>query len=247
MIETNARGILLDIEGTTSSISFVYDVMFPYVRTNVASFLAASWDNEDVRACLPVLANDLGFPSREKWLGTAAAIQQQTTVCNGVIELMDADVKATGLKQLQGLVWKSGFHGGQLVAHLFADVAESINDWHQAGIDIRIYSSGSVAAQKLFFGHTIAGNLLGCFTAHYDTTTGPKKDSNSYKKIATEFGIPASEILFVSDIVDELTAARSAGMQTVLSVRPGNHQVTSDHGFDVVRSFAELQTNTKNC
>jgi enolase-phosphatase E1 len=239
-IQVNVKGILLDIEGTTSSISFVYDVMFPFVRNNVGSFLSQSWDSDEVKACVSLLAKDLEKGSAADWLGDDAVEQQQAKVVGGVIQLMDADVKATGLKQLQGLIWKSGFHSGEMVAHLFDEVAECIQGWHKSGIDVRIYSSGSIAAQKLFFGHTIAGNLLDCFQGHYDTTTGPKKEADSYSTIAEEFACEASEILFVSDVVDELAAAKAAGLQTVLSLRPGNKPVDAGHEFDAVNGFDQI-------
>ena len=166
------KTILLDIEGTTSSISFVYDVMFPYVRENLESFLNENWSREDVQACLPLLKDDLA--ANDDWPA------DQADVVSGVIKLMDDDVKATGLKQLQGLIWHDGFTSGTLVAHLFDDVADAIRSWHAEGVDIRIYSSGSIAAQRLFFGHTVAGDLLPLVSAHYDTTTGNKK--NRYRR-----------------------------------------------------------------
>ena len=141
------------------------------------------------------------------------------------------------VKQAHWNLKGTGFIG---VHELLDDVAPAIRAWDKSGIDVRIYSSGSIAAQKLFFGHTVAGNLLGCLRGHYDTTTGAKKEPSSYEKISNEFGIPASEIVFVSDIVDELKAASSAGMQTVLSDRPGNKAVEDGHGFKVVSSFAEI-------
>ena len=240
MLETKARGILLDIEGTTSSISFVYDVMFPYVRENVAGFLKSNWDNEATQACLPILATDTENGSVQSWLGGCSTEEQQAKIVAGVIGLMDADIKATGLKQLQGLIWKDGFTSGQMVAHLYDEVADQIRNWKSAGIDVRIYSSESIQAQKLFFGHSVGGNLLDQFNGHYDTTTGAKQETESYRKIANEFTFDASEILFVSDVIGELTAAKSAGLQTVLSIRPGNKPVPADHGFDSIESFAEI-------
>jgi len=241
MIETKARGILLDIEGTTSSISFVYDVMFPYVRENVASFLESDWDDPSVQECLRLLAVDLEKESLESWLGGLSVDQRKVETVQAVIGLMDDDVKATGLKQLQGLIWKNGFHRGQLVAHLFDDVANAIRKWKNSGVDVRIYSSGSIQAQKLFFGHTVAGNLLDLLSGNYDTTTGPKQDADSYRKIASEFLCEPGEILFISDVVDELEAAKTAGLQTILSVRPGNKPVEKDHGFAAIESFNEIK------
>ena len=241
MSEIKVRGILLDIEGTTSSISFVYDVMFPYVRNNIASFLSDNWQEESVQECIPQLANDLEKPSVAEWLGGLSQQEQQAEVVAGVMGLMDADVKATGLKQLQGLIWKDGFHNGQMVAHLYEDVPDSIRRWKDLGVDIRIYSSGSIQAQQLFFGHTVAGDLLDQFRGHYDTTTGAKQDAESYRKIASEYDCAPSEILFVSDVVGELEAAREAGMQTVLSIRPGNKSAEKGHRFPEIESFEEIQ------
>src|SRR5262249_52930599 len=151
-------------------------------------------------------------------------------VCKEVTRLMDADAKATGLKQLQGLIWQRGFESGELKAHVFDDVPPALTAWNAAGKDVRIYSSGSVQAQKLFFGHTIAGNLLPQFRGHYDTTTGPKKEADSYRRIAADFKLPPSDILFLSDIVAELDAARAAGLKTALCIRPGNAPAQNSAG-----------------
>jgi enolase-phosphatase E1 len=139
-----------------------------------------------------------------------------------VLRLMDQDIKSTGLKHLQGLIWEAGFASGELRAHVYDDVPPALKAWNAAGRDVRIYSSGSIQAQKLFFGHTIAGDFLPLLKGHYDTTTGPKKEPASYRAIAALYGLPSSEILFLSDIVAELDAACSAGMRTALVVRPGN-------------------------
>lgn len=241
MFETNARGILLDIEGTTSSISFVYDAMFPFVREHAETYISSHWSDEAVQSAVGLLAVDLGFDSQDAWFKDCAAdSEKQECVVSGIIGLMDADVKATGLKQIQGLIWKEGFHSGELVAHLYEDVADSIRQWNMLDKDVRIYSSGSVQAQKLFFGHTVAGSLLGMLNGHYDTTTGAKQDSDSYREIANSYGLDPGEILFVSDVVGELVAAKSAGFQVVLSIRPGNKPVESGHGFGEITSFGEI-------
>ena len=234
-----AQGILLDIEGTTSSISFVYDEMFPYVRDTLDSYLSENWDSPALVAALDKLAVDVDQDPKTWLSGTAE--QQQQTVAKAVIGLMDADVKATGLKELQGMIWMSGFQTGQLVAHLFDEVAECIQEWNASGKDVKIYSSGSIAAQKLFFGHSIAGDLLDQFSGHYDTTIGSKRDADSYRKISQKFDCEAEQIVFISDVVEELDAAKEAGLQTVLSVRPGNKPVSEDHGYLAIKSFAELE------
>ena len=241
------RGILLDIEGTTSSVSFVYDVMFPFVRRELEQFLLDKWHDPKVfNACITI-ANEAGYQYYNDW-GKAVGISPnrhmaragQQLVRDEVLRLMDGDVKATGLKQLQGLIWESGFASGELQAHVYDDVPPTLAAWNAAGIDVRIYSSGSIQAQKLFFGHTIFGNLLPHFRGHYDTTTGPKKEAASYIAIAREFGLPPGEILFCSDVVAELDAARAAGLSTALVVRQGNAAVKEGHGHQVIRSFREI-------
>ncbi|MEL7499290.1 MAG: acireductone synthase [Planctomycetota bacterium] len=236
---SEVRGVLLDIEGTTSSIRFVYDVMFPFVRSHLDAFLKEHWETESCQACLPLIAVDVQ-EDPDQWLVGLDLEQQQRKVAESVVGMMDNDIKATGLKQLQGLIWKSGFQSGEMVAHLYDDVAPAIQQWRATDKDVRIYSSGSIGAQKLFFGHTVAGDLLSKLGGHYDTTTGPKRESESYRKIADDFDCPAEQILFVSDVLAELDAARDAKMQTALSVRPGNEPVPEPHDHRVIKSFDEL-------
>jgi enolase-phosphatase E1 len=231
------RGILLDIEGTTSSVSFVYDVMFPFVRRELDGFLQAHWDEPQVAAAVRQIAKDAGQADFSEMTDQPAA----RIFIEGVVgKLMDADSKTTGLKQLQGLIWQAGFESGELKAHVYDDVPPALQAWNAAGKDVRIYSSGSVQAQKLFFGHTIAGNLLGQFRGHYDTTTGPKKEAESYRKIAAEFRLPPGDILFLSDVVAELDAARQAGLAAGLVVRPGNAPSQSPHTHTAVGDFREI-------
>jgi enolase-phosphatase E1 len=241
------RGILLDIEGTTSSVSFVYDVMFPYVRKHLTFEVLTNWDEPQYIAAYEAITKDAGHESLAAWLSTQKLsrdnpLRAANVICQEVTRLMDADAKTTGLKQLQGLIWQSGFESGELKAHVYDDVPPALASWNAAGKDLRIYSSGSVQAQKLFFGHTIAGNLLEQFRGHYDTTTGPKKEAASYLKIAADYGLAPGEVVFLSDVVAELDAARDAGMQTVLVLRPGNAagQVSSGPAHAEIASFAQL-------
>src|SRR5262245_43368084 len=241
----SARGILLDIEGTTSSISFVYDVMFPYVRKHLTFEVFSNWMEPEYIEAFHAIARDAGHESLDAWLKKEGLTRENPLraaeiVCKEVTRLMDTDVKATGLKQLQGLIWQSGFEGGELKAHVYEDVPPALAAWQAAGNDVRIYSSGSVQAQKLFFGHTIAGDLVPHFRAHYDTTTGPKREASSYLTIAKDFGLPPGEILFLSDVAVELDAARAAGMQTGLVVRPGNAAAPAGHTHPVIESFERL-------
>lgn len=239
------RGVLLDIEGTTSSISFVYDVMFPFARKHFAGYLEKHWDSAPVQDAVSMLVqDDKDYNAPELLLAEFGDDHDpalfRASVVKCLLRLMDNDIKATGLKKMQGLVWQEGFTSGEMVAHVYDDVRPAIETWKAAGKDVRIYSSGSVHAQKLFFEHSVAGNMLPLFSGHYDTTTGPKKDADSYRQIAQEFGLPADEILFVSDVSDELDAAIEAGMRTVLSYRPGNKPVEDAERYLAVSSFAEI-------
>lgn len=245
-ISRNSIGcVLLDVEGTTSSIRFVYDVMFPYVREHLDRFLESHWTDPELEDSLLLLANDLGYSSVDAWLDQGSSDEKRKQVRRSVIEMMDQDQKATGLKQLQGMIWKDGFTSGQLVAHLYDDVLPTLRKWRNDNIELRIYSSGSIAAQKLFFGHTEHGNLLDLFAGHYDTTIGNKKESNSYQKIVADIGLPSHSVVFISDVVDELAAAEQAGLQTVLSARPDN-PAQPVHHFDAIERFDQLQLTPRN-
>jgi len=232
--------ILLDIEGTTSSLSYVHDVMFPYVREHLSDYLKARWSAPEMRVTLEALAADAGQPNAAAWFDNGTAEQHQQMVVRQVFTWMDQDLKATGLKQLQGQIWQAGFESGSLVAHVWPDVPAALHRWRELGVDMRIYSSGSIAAQKLFFGHTEAGNLLDLFSGHYDTTIGGKKNAASYQAIAKDWGRPAQEILFVSDVVEELQAAEAAGFKVLLSMRPGNATQSSEFPCLQVHHFAAI-------
>ncbi|MDP1560735.1 MAG: acireductone synthase [Pirellulaceae bacterium] len=234
------RAILLDIEGTTSSLSYVHDVMFPYVRQHLAEYLDQRWTAPDLLATLELLAADAQRPSVDTWLGAGTREQKQQIVVDQVFAWMDQDLKITGLKQLQGQIWQAGFESGRLVAHVWPDVPAALKSWWAKGIDMRIYSSGSIAAQKLFFGHTDAGNLLALFSGHYDTTIGGKKVAASYQSIVADWGRQPNEILFISDVVEELQAAAAAGLQVLLSIRPGNAPQSSDFPCLHVQDFAAV-------
>jgi len=231
--------ILTDIEGTTSSISYVYDELFPYVRKNVEAYLQKNWGREELVAAADLIARDAGAPSLAAWclgLTQPQAIEKLRVEVN---RLMNIDSKSTGLKQLQGLVSKAGYDSGTLRAHVYPDVPPALKAWCEKGVDVRIYSSGSIQAQCQFFGHTIAGDLLPFFKGHYDTRVGAKREISSYRNIAASVGRPAGEILFLSDVTAELDAARGAGMQTALLVRPGNPK-QPEHTHPVLKTFADL-------
>ncbi len=248
MIEIACRSVLLDIEGTVSPVAFVYDVMFPYARQHLAGFLTAHWDTPPVRQTIELLAIDHGASDSDAWFrqhNVSDAERQLEFVVQSVLRLMDQDAKVTGLKQLQGLVWRSGFESGQLVASLFPDVTPRLRGWYQAGLQLFVYSSGSIAAQQLFFGHTREGDLRGLFSGYFDTTTGNKKQSDSYLAIASQIGQPPASICFISDVTDELDAARQAGMPTIWRadesgpVRDGDPALKDSH--PIIASFDQIR------
>lgn len=199
------RAIVTDIEGTTSSITFVKDVLFPYAAQHMLAFLQAHWHDDAVRGQIAALETDAG-----KTLATPEAAND--VLQQWIVE----DRKATPLKALQGMIWKAGYESGAYTAHLYPEVADCLRAWRAQGLPLYVYSSGSIAAQKLFFGYSDAGDLTPLFSGYFDTTSGGKREVQSYRNIAAAIGEPANELLFLSDIVEELDAARSAGFQTIL-------------------------------
>ena len=246
MIVFGGRGILLDVEGTTSSISFVYDVLFPFARRHVGDFLARRAGDPAVRAVAAQLeAQASGGQAAADHLADLANLADPaiaTRAALAALQLMDRDAKVTPLKELQGMIWKGGFDSGELVAHVFEDVPPALAHWADSGLDVRIYSSGSIDAQRLFFAHTAAGDLTPHLRGHYDTTTGPKREAASYRAIAADMGLEPQEILFVSDVGAELDAAREAGMATALAVRPGNRDPGGRLEHESLTSFADIVT-----
>jgi len=155
---------------------------------------------------------------------------------------MNRDIKETSLKALQGMIWRGGYESGEIVAHVFDDVPPALAQWADGGLDVRIYSSGSIEAQKFFFAHTAAGDLTRSLRGYYDTTTGPKREAASYAAIAADMRLEPRQILFVSDVGAELDAARTAGMATALAVRPGNREPGGVFDHEAVATFSEIVT-----
>ncbi|HBI45371.1 MAG TPA: acireductone synthase [Planctomycetales bacterium] len=239
MIASGLRAVLLDIEGTTSSVQFVYEVLFPFARRELTDFLRRRWGDPDVARACEMIARDAVARSGDR-ATTEGDHATPESVAAEAIRLMDGDEKATGLKELQGLIWQEGYAAGRLTSHVYPDVAPALRCWAEQGMDLRIFSSGSVAAQKVFFAHTDAGDLLPLFHGHYDTTTGPKREAESYRRIAADMKLPTTAILFLSDVRQELDAAAEAGMRTGLVVRPGNAPVTAGHAHPVVTDFGQI-------
>lgn len=226
------RTILTDIEGTTSSISFVKDVLFPYARRALPAFVAAHGQEPEVRRWLDVVAAENG------------GLCQDDMIVETLQGWIDADRKHTALKALQGMLWEKGYGSADFTAHMYPDAVEALGRWQANGHRIAVYSSGSVPAQKLFFGHSDAGDLSPLISGWFDTETGGKREAESYRRISAALGVPAGELLFLSDVVEELDAAREAGLGTVLLDRRNDYPQPrlgeATHGHARVESFADI-------
>lgn len=213
---------LLDIEGTTTPISFVYDALFPFARAELGAFLREHWEDEGVRREVDGLGQGL------------ESVQEAE---KAALALMDEDRKVGPLKALQGRIWEAGYRSGQLKSQLFADVAPMLRARRASGLRTCIYSSGSVLAQKLLFAHTPEGDLTSLLDGFFDTAVGPKGEAESYRTIAEQLGISPADGLFATDVVAEARAAHSAGWQTVILDRPGNLPQPA-HDFETWTRFS---------
>ncbi len=205
---TSTRAILTDIEGTTTPIAFVRDVLFPFARQRMRAYVHPHATTAPVRAALDDVA-----------AATGRSPGLLDRLCDSLIQWIDEARKVTALKLLQGLIWDAGYAEGALVAPVYADAVRALRAWQQAGMHLYVYSSGSVHAQKLLFQHSDHGNLLPLFSGYFDTTAGGKRDTSSYTHIADSIGRAPDEFVFLSDISAELDAAAAAGMRTVWLVR----------------------------
>lgn len=222
------RAILLDIEGTTTPIAFVHEVLFSYARDHAKEFLASSADAEDIARL------------REEHAADVSNGQQPPAQLAEYVEwLIARDRKSTGLKSLQGKIWRQGYLDGSLKSEVYADVSPAFARWRARGLSINIFSSGSVLAQQLLFAHTESGDLTKFIDQYFDTNVGKKGEAASYRKIAERLTLRADEVLFVSDVVAELDAATEAGMETLLSLRPGNPPQEGADQYRMIHSFDE--------
>jgi len=239
--------VLLDIEGTTTPIAFVHDVLFPYARARVRTYLETTpaSDPELIEAIgllldeqpHDVARNELEAGSREPEGGS----WKPEALVTYVHWLMDRDRKSRGLKLLQGKIWQQGYASGELKGDVYPDVRGALERWTNAGVGVGIFSSGSVLGQKLLFRNSTAGDLTPFLRWHFDTGVGPKVDAVSYRRIAQTLSVSSSQVLFISDVVQELDAAHAAGLQTRLCVRqPAPQPASGTH--PVVRSFDEIAT-----
>eukprot|EP00820_Chromera_velia_P004155 Cvel_17287.t2-p1 / transcript=Cvel_17287.t2 / gene=Cvel_17287 / organism=Chromera_velia_CCMP2878 / gene_product=Probable bifunctional, putative / transcript_product=Probable bifunctional, putative / location=Cvel_scaffold1372:776-1732(+) / protein_length=319 / sequence_SO=supercontig / SO=protein_coding / is_pseudo=false len=267
----DCSAIVVDIEGTTTSISFVAETLFPYAKEKVEAFISETFDTpetkEDIRALSKLRAEDVEqnlspppFPSLpEEGDGKSLAPEAKAEVVQGVAAyvkwLIGADRKVSPLKSLQGRIWETGYKKGDLVGHVYEEVPGRLKTWitqpvgkpaddsekDKALVKLYVYSSGSVLAQKLLFGHTSHGDLLPLFSGHFDTKhPGSKLEWKSYETIAKDVGLPPSRIVFLTDNINEAKAAVECGMQVVVSIRPGTAELPEGHGFPCVHSFDQV-------
>jgi 2,3-diketo-5-methylthio-1-phosphopentane phosphatase len=238
------QAILLDVEGTTTPMAFVSEVLFPYARRQLRSHLERNATSPEYEGIFSLLRTEYAVDRRSgepvpPWVDSPRD-KRLACIASYVEWLMDRDRKSTALKALQGRIWEEGYAFGELVGAVFADVPGALQRWSDQHVGVGIFSSGSVLAQKLLFGNSAAGDLTKFLRWHFDTTTGAKTDAASYRRIAATMAVAPGDILFASDVTRELDAAHAAGMQTRLSVRPGNAPQPHDHGYRVVRTFDEL-------
>lgn len=250
-MNSSIQCILLDIEGTTTSISFVKDLLFPYVRRNLEGYLESKWDESELKEDIELLKlqvkedllNGLQVPTIE-CAGKEKIIK---SVIANVVWQMDRDRKITALKQLQGHMWKDAYMSGIIKGHVYEDVLPALKLWTSSEKKVFIYSSGSVEAQKLLFQHSVDGDLLQYISGHYDTKIGLKNQQTSYAAIAQEIGIQADRILFLTDIPAEAVAASDAGMRASLMCRPGNGALCAEDvaRFSTNETFATIRVESQ--
>jgi enolase-phosphatase E1 len=225
-----ARAVLTDIEGTTSTISFVHEVLFPYADARLDEYVTAHRTEPAVADAMLLAAQEAGEPPDA----------DDATILAHLHRWIAEDRKVTSLKALQGLIWAEGYRRHEIPAHVYPDAVAGLRRWHEAGLRLYVYSSGSIAAQHEIFANSPAGDLRGLFSGHFDTTTGSKRDRVSYEKIARAIGVPGGEIVFLSDVDAELDAARAAGMQTVRLLRPADTPPGATTTHPSAMSFDEI-------
>ncbi len=199
------KAILTDIEGTTTDINFVHKVLFPYAYDHLPGFLRSHSDDAAVQSVLSDARIELGQPEADL-----------ETLISAFLDWIEQDKKVTVLKSLQGLIWVTGYEQRDFTGHLYNDAYEYLQRWQQQGLKLYVFSSGSVKAQKLLFGYSDFGDLTPLFSGYYDTNIGHKREASAYQKIAADVGLPAAEILFLSDIKEELDAAREVAILRLL-------------------------------
>jgi enolase-phosphatase E1 len=238
------RAVLLDIEGTTTPLAFVHDVLFPFARTALPGWCRAHAASDEYRQVMTQLAAE---HTADRRAGAAVPEWHDETPDETdrslqayVLWLMTLDRKTTGLKLLQGLIWEEGYGSGVLQGDVYPDVPVALRRWRRNGIVAAIYSSGSELAQRRLFESTVHGDLTPLIAGFFDTNVGPKQSAASYGEIASRLGVAPSDVLFVSDVIGELAAASTAGCPTVLSVRPGNRPQPDAESYPHMSTFDEI-------
>ena len=221
------QAILTDIEGTTTSLAFVKDVLFPYAYERMPSFVVENRTNPAVAKVIDEVRYEVNNPV----LSLSGAIEQ-------LKQWIRDDKKITPLKAIQGLMWQQGYASGDFTGHVYPDAVAGLQAWHAQGLQLYVYSSGSVQAQQLLFGYSDAGDLTPLFSGYFDTQVGHKREIGAYQHIAQAIGIAPEHILFLSDIREELDAAQQAGMQTCALVR--ENQATEGLQHPWVENFAQI-------
>eukprot|EP00268_Persea_americana_P020416 TRINITY_DN2059_c0_g1_i1.p1 TRINITY_DN2059_c0_g1~~TRINITY_DN2059_c0_g1_i1.p1 ORF type:complete len:522 (-),score=105.34 TRINITY_DN2059_c0_g1_i1:115-1680(-) len=247
-VQTSSKYILLDIEGTTTPISFVTDVLFPYAYDNVRKHLTSTCDSEETQDDIKLLHAQIQEDLDQGVVGAQPIppddAEKEVVIASlvaNVEAMIKADRKVTALKQLQGHIWRTGYENNELKGIVFEDVPVAFEKWHAMGIKVYIYSSGSREAQRLIFGNTVYGDLRKYLCGFFDTTIGHKRESRSYFEISQSLGVDKpSQILFVTDVYQEAVAAKAAGLDVLIAIRPGNGPLPEAHGFKTIKSFSEI-------
>ncbi|XP_076883151.1 putative bifunctional methylthioribulose-1-phosphate dehydratase/enolase-phosphatase E1 [Bidens hawaiensis] len=246
--ETTPRCVVLDIEGTTTPISFVTDVLFPYARDNVRVHLEETYGTVDTKDDIKLLRSQIEDDLQNGVAGAVPVPSDNSgkeaviaALVANVEEMIKADRKITSLKQLQGHIWCTGFEKNEIKGVVYDDVPQALERWHASGVKVYIYSSGSRLAQRLIFGYTNYGDLRKYLCGFFDTKVGYKREKTSYIEISESLGVDKpSDVLFITDVIQEAEAAKAAGLEVVISVRPGNVSLPKNHGFKTVESFTEI-------
>uniref|UniRef100_A0A8C7NL10 Enolase-phosphatase E1 n=1 Tax=Oncorhynchus mykiss TaxID=8022 RepID=A0A8C7NL10_ONCMY len=271
-IPENTTALLLDIEGTTTPITFVKDILFPYIKDHLEEYLSAHWEEDECKQDVHLLkkqvtalsmCNRTLLPNEhdliDHVLSRSSSCAQHSLdqsghtdeekaireVVDNVLWQMASDRKSTALKQLQGHMWRAAYAAGRIKGEVYQDVVPSIRRWRRQGLKVYIYSSGSVEAQKLLFGYSVEGDVLDLFDGHFDTNIGTKVESKSYVRIAERMGCPPEEIMFLTDVTREAKAAEDAGVNVAVVVRPGNMELTEEERshYNLITTFSQLEVN----
>ncbi|KAG5272487.1 hypothetical protein AALO_G00166080 [Alosa alosa] len=255
-VPANTSVFLLDIEGTTTPITFVKDILFPYIKEHLEDYLSDHWEEDECKQDVHLLKKQTEEDHRLNRAGPVHAVDQTVhtdeekairEVVDNVLWQMAADRKTTALKQLQGHMWRVAYNTGKIKGEVYQDVVPAIRGWRRQGMKVYIYSSGSVEAQKLLFGYSVEGDLLDLFDGHFDTNIGAKVESKSYERIAERIGCTPEEIMFLTDVTREAKAAEEAGLNVAVVLRPGNLELTDEEQahYSTITSFSQLELSSR--